>query len=116
VLAELRNASGEGAPELFLCDRASLSDVHAAAAELARRTGRLEPIVNSAGAIYGRREVTLDVFERTFARNRLGPSLLTNLLLPLVERAAPSRGAQSDESARRPWRLSASMPGRPAQA
>jgi NAD(P)-dependent dehydrogenase (short-subunit alcohol dehydrogenase family) len=91
VLAEIRSASGDGTAELFLCDLAVLSEVRATAAELTRRTRRLDVLVNNAGAIYGRREPTREGFERTFAGNHLGPFLLTNLLLPLIERGAAAR-------------------------
>ncbi len=84
ALAEIRTASGDDTAELLLCDLASLSDTRKAADEIARRAERLDVLVNNAGTIYGRRKVTSQGFERTFAGNFLGPFLLTNLLLPLL--------------------------------
>jgi len=43
------------------------------------------------GVFVGKREVTVDGFERTLAVNYLAPFLLTHELLPLLESSAPSR-------------------------
>lgn len=51
----------------------------------------LHVLVNNAGILPARRELTSEGFERTFATNVLGPFLLTNALLPLLSRGAPSR-------------------------
>jgi NAD(P)-dependent dehydrogenase (short-subunit alcohol dehydrogenase family) len=46
-------------------------------------------LVNNAGAVFARRELTAEGIEKTFAVNHLAPFLLTNLLLDRV-RAAPA--------------------------
>ncbi len=48
-------------------------------------------LVNNAGVMPPRRERTDEGIELTFATNVLGPYLLTDLLLPLLRRGAPSR-------------------------
>lgn len=45
-------------------------------------------LINNAGAIFARRELTAEGIEKTFATNHLAPFLLTNLVIDLV-RAAP---------------------------
>lgn len=72
-------------------DLARLADVRRFASDLAGRYPRLDVLVNNAGLILGERSTTQDGFETTFQVNHLGPFLLTNLLLPNIKAAAPSR-------------------------
>ena len=48
-------------------------------------------LVNNAGALASERTLSVDGIELTFATNVLGPFLLTNLLLPLLEQSKPAR-------------------------
>jgi hypothetical protein len=48
-------------------------------------------LINNAGAMFARRELTVDGFEKTFAINHLAPFLLTNLLLDLLLTAPAGR-------------------------
>ena len=73
------------------CDLSSLASVRAFAADFREREGELNVLVNNAGVMSPRRELTDDGIELTFATNVLGPQLLTDLLLPLLRRGAPSR-------------------------
>lgn len=73
-----------GAP-FHLADFARLDDVRRLAAEL-EAYERIDVLVNNAGGVMGRREVTADGFEKTFQVNHLAPFLLTTSLLPrLIE-------------------------------
>ena len=69
-----------GAP-FHLADFARLDDVRRLADELATYD-RIDVLVNNAGGVMGRREVTEDGFEKTFQVNHLAPFLLTTRLLP----------------------------------
>jgi retinol dehydrogenase 12 len=55
------------------------------------RLPRLDVLVNNAGLVLARRQLTVDGFERTIAVNHLAPVLLTNLPLPKL--AASAAGA-----------------------
>src|SRR3712207_7575485 len=46
---------------------------------------RLDVLINNAGAVFSKREETVDGVERTLALNHLAPFLLTNLLLGLIK-------------------------------
>ena len=76
-------------PTLLLCDLSSQASIHELASEVHARFSRIDVLLNNAGAIFARRQMTDDGIEKTFAVNHLAPFLLTNLLLDLV-RAAPA--------------------------
>ena len=88
------DASVPGAmTEIVLADLGEQASVRAAAASLLGRLDRLDVLVNNAGlTVRGRaHQESADGHELMLAVNHLGPFLLTNLLLPLLERTAPSR-------------------------
>lgn len=73
-------------------DLASLKSIRAFAEEVLQNESRLDVLINNAGlGGYKERTLTEDGLEITMATNHLGPFLLTNLLLPLLKRSAPSR-------------------------
>jgi NAD(P)-dependent dehydrogenase (short-subunit alcohol dehydrogenase family) len=72
-------------------DYASFASVRALAARIRDRYPRLRILVNNAGMVTPGRKLTVDGFETLFQVNHLSPFLLTNLLLPSVKDAAPSR-------------------------
>jgi NAD(P)-dependent dehydrogenase (short-subunit alcohol dehydrogenase family) len=53
---------------------------------------RLDALVNNAGAIVPERTPSVDGYEMTFATMVLGPFVLTNGLVPLLERTAAEAG------------------------
>jgi NAD(P)-dependent dehydrogenase (short-subunit alcohol dehydrogenase family) len=77
--------------ETVTADLSSLAHVRRLAEEVLARYDRLDVLVNNAGVISVRRQLTADGLETTFATNHLGPFLLTNLLRGLLERSAPAR-------------------------
>jgi NAD(P)-dependent dehydrogenase (short-subunit alcohol dehydrogenase family) len=72
-------------------DFASLRQVRAMAGRIVANHSALTILVNNAGLIMTHRETTEDGFEMTWQVNHLAPFLLTNLLLPILKAAAPSR-------------------------
>ncbi len=82
-------AAGSGDVSLELADLASLASVRDLAGRLRNRLGHVDALINNAGILSARRQVTTDGFERTMATNYLGPFLLTHLL---KERLAEARG------------------------
>ncbi|MEJ7842442.1 MAG: SDR family oxidoreductase [Rubrobacter sp.] len=88
--AEIRAQTG-GRVDLALADLASQAEVRALAGEFRRRYDRLDVLVNNAGLVQSKRTETPDGIETTFAINHLAPFLLTNLLLDVLEKSAPSR-------------------------
>jgi retinol dehydrogenase-14 len=77
------------APTVFLADLLSQREIRRLAEEIKRTHAQIDVLINNAGAVFARRELTVDGIEKTFAVNHLAPFLLTNLLLDHI-RAAPA--------------------------
>ena len=86
-------ANGGGAATFLPADLSSLANVRDLADAVGRETDALDVLVNNAGigTAGNAREVSADGFELRFAVNYLAGFLLTRLLLPLLEKRAPSR-------------------------
>jgi NAD(P)-dependent dehydrogenase (short-subunit alcohol dehydrogenase family) len=87
LLAETPAAS-VGTLELDLASQAS---VRRAADRLALDHPRIDLLINNAGALIRRHQVTEDGFERTLATNHLGAFAFTGLTLPLLLETPGSR-------------------------
>jgi NAD(P)-dependent dehydrogenase (short-subunit alcohol dehydrogenase family) len=74
-----------------LCDVSDLGEVRRFAESFNARRERLDVLVNNAGVLPGKRQLTRQGHELAFATNVLGPFLLTGLLLAPLRAAAPSR-------------------------
>jgi NAD(P)-dependent dehydrogenase (short-subunit alcohol dehydrogenase family) len=78
-------------PDLIIADFASLKTVRDAAQRILDRNPEIHVLVNNAGLFSPRRELTADGYEMTIAVNHLAPFLLTNALLPGLEKAGEPR-------------------------
>lgn len=87
----LKAAVPSASTEVLLCDLSLQSSIRAAVKEFSRRHGKLDILVNCAGVFLPARQMTPEGVEATFATNHLGHFLLTDLLLPALKDAAPSR-------------------------
>lgn len=88
---EIIEESGSNSVDLMICDLSSMESIRSFAAEFKNAYNRLDVLVNNAGAVFNKRQVTVDGFEQTFAVNYLAPFLLTHQLLPLLKESTPSR-------------------------
>lgn len=89
--AELEPSVGPGKIRVMPLDLADLSSVRTFAAAFGAAFGRLDVLVNNAGVWPTRRQTTRDGFELTLGTNHLGHFVLTQELLPLLKKSAPSR-------------------------
>ena len=87
--------------EVAFCDLSLQASVRALAAELLERHGRIDVLVNNAGAIYSGRELSGDGIELTWAVNHLAPFLLTELLVERLVASAPARIVTTSSAAHR---------------
>jgi NAD(P)-dependent dehydrogenase (short-subunit alcohol dehydrogenase family) len=90
IVAEIA-AGGKGSARFYQADFASLAEVRRLAAEIRRDYSRLDLLVNNAGVVVPRREVSKDGHEMHFAVNYLSGYLLTYTLLPLIEKGRSPR-------------------------
>jgi NAD(P)-dependent dehydrogenase (short-subunit alcohol dehydrogenase family) len=88
---KIAKAATGPAPVLFLCDLLLQDSIYKLAEEIRARFFRIDVLINNAGSIFDRRQLTAEGIERTFAVNHLAPFLLTNLLLDLVKAAPAGR-------------------------
>ena len=89
--ARISEESSNGRVELLVADMGSQAQVRRAAAEFRARHHRLNILVNNAGTIQRRRELSEDGIERIFATNHLSTFLLTTRLLDVIRASAPAR-------------------------
>jgi NAD(P)-dependent dehydrogenase (short-subunit alcohol dehydrogenase family) len=76
---------------LRLADLSRLAELRRLAADLLAKAGRIDVLVNNAGAFFDRHALTEDGWERTFALNHMSYFVLANLLLPRLRESAPAR-------------------------
>ncbi len=88
---EMKNATGNEEISYYKCDLASLADVRRLASDFVSDHPRLDALFNNAGTINSKRLLSQDGYELTFAVNHLAHFLLTDLLLDILKRTAPSR-------------------------
>jgi NAD(P)-dependent dehydrogenase (short-subunit alcohol dehydrogenase family) len=71
-------------------DLSSQKSIREAATEINKLVSRLDILINNAGAVVQNRAWTAEHIELQFGTNHIGPFLLTNLLLPLLQTASKS--------------------------
>ena len=91
ALAEIKEKSSNDRVFLLVADLSSQSEIRKLAEDFKRQHSALHVLINNAGIIPRKREVTVDGFETQFAVNHLAPFLLTNLLLDMLKSSAPAR-------------------------
>jgi NAD(P)-dependent dehydrogenase (short-subunit alcohol dehydrogenase family) len=77
VLARLKLANPDAVPAVHYADLSRLAEMKRVAAEIAAAEPRIDVLVNNAGALFGRREVTADGLELTFALNHMAYFVIT---------------------------------------
>jgi len=91
VRKELAGITGSAMPDLLVADLSRQDQIRRMAEEVTSRYERLDVLINNAGTFQKERHLTKDGVEMTFAVNYLAPFLLTQLLLSLLRKSAPSR-------------------------
>ena len=89
VAESLRDTGVTATP--FVADLSKQAEVRRLADEVLAKTGRIDVLVNNAGAILAQRQESADGIELTWAVNHLAPFLLTNLLFDTLKASAPAR-------------------------
>jgi NAD(P)-dependent dehydrogenase (short-subunit alcohol dehydrogenase family) len=101
TLARLR-ARGPGVGHVaHYADLSLIADTTRVAAEIAAAEPRIDVLINNAGAMFGRRRVTADGLELTFATNHMSYFLLTHGLRERLLASAPARVVNTSSAAHR---------------
>lgn len=91
VQDEIRKAVPKSDVDFLVADLSSMQQIRQLADEFLQRHTRLDVLINNAGGFFLWPRKSEDGIEMTFALNHLSYFLLTNLLLGILEKSAPSR-------------------------
>jgi len=105
TVSRIQQETGNSAVELMVTDLSAQTQVRQLAREIQHRFARLDVLVNNAGALFARRQLSQDGLEMTFALNHLAYFLLTNLLLDPLKAADSARIVNVSSEAHRRARL-----------
>jgi NAD(P)-dependent dehydrogenase (short-subunit alcohol dehydrogenase family) len=90
VIKEIEKGGGKG--QFIISDLSSMKDTKEAAESITKVVGRLDVLINNAGAYFPKFSVTSEGFESTLALNYLSPFLLTHHLIKQMEQTASEYG------------------------
>jgi NAD(P)-dependent dehydrogenase (short-subunit alcohol dehydrogenase family) len=83
---DIINQTGNKNIFVVKCDLADLQSVREAANELKGKLFAINVLINNAGGMFDKRELSKNGYEMTFATNHLGHFLLTTELKPLLDK------------------------------
>jgi NAD(P)-dependent dehydrogenase (short-subunit alcohol dehydrogenase family) len=91
VIDEIKSKSNNQNIEGYVADFSALNEVKHLATEILSKHDSINILINNAGAGFAAPHYGKDGTETRFTVNYLAPFLLTNLLLPAIKKASPSR-------------------------
>lgn len=89
--AKVAEAAGGRPPATYLADLSSQASIRGLAAEVTANAPALDVLLNNAGGMFSRRQLSAEGIEMTFALDHLGYFLLTHLLLDALHAAPRAR-------------------------
>ncbi len=90
AMNEIKTVSGNEEISLLIADLSSQEQIRALVKNFKEKFDQLHVLINNAGIMPSKRRESVDGYEMNFAVNYLAPFLLTNLLLDVLKRSAPS--------------------------
>ncbi len=84
MLDRLIRANPDAAHDWVQADLSTIAAMKAAGEALLAKAARVDVLINNAGAIFDRREVTADGLEKTFAVNHMAYFVVTDVLRPAL--------------------------------
>ena len=88
---EIIEKTGNKNVDLLICDLSSQEQIRKLVSEFKQKYHNLHVLINNAGIVLSKRELSVDGIEMNFAVNYLASFLLTNLLIDIIKKSAPSR-------------------------
>ncbi|KAJ4951446.1 hypothetical protein NE237_028278 [Protea cynaroides] len=89
ALSKIQSKTGNPNVYLEICDLSSVSEVKSLASRFSSKGQPIHVLVNNAGLLEHKRITTSEGLELNFAINVVGTYAMTELMLPLLEKAAP---------------------------
>ncbi|HEV2687529.1 MAG TPA: SDR family oxidoreductase [Bryobacteraceae bacterium] len=105
ALEKLRQVAPGIAHSIHYADLSSLAQMKQVAGAIAAAEPRIDVLINNAGAMFTRRQMTVDGLERTFAVNHLAYFVLTHGLRHRLVASAPARVVNTSSDAHRSAKL-----------
>jgi len=93
------------AHHIYYADLSHLSETKRVALEIAAAEPRIDVLINNAGALFGRREITSEGLESTFATNHMSYFVITQQLCERLTSSAPARVINVSSEAHRGMKL-----------
>ncbi|WP_145019151.1 SDR family NAD(P)-dependent oxidoreductase [Paenibacillus sp. Y412MC10] len=91
ALKDISEATGNSRGEWVVADLSLQSSIREVSDLIKRKYDQLHVLVNACGAIYFKKELTVEGIDRMFAVNVLSHYLLTNRLLDILQESGPAR-------------------------
>lgn len=91
TVARIKRETGTTSVDCLVADLSVQAEVRRLAEEFKDRYSRLHVLINNAGPVFLRRQLSRDGIEMTFAVNHLSHFLLTNLLVDTLKASASTR-------------------------
>jgi len=105
TLQQLQSIAPGAAHAAHHADLAQLAEMRRIAGLIAEREPRIDVLINNAGAMFTRRQLSADGLELTFATNHLAYFVVTNLLLERLKTTPGARIVSTASDAHRGARL-----------
>ena len=91
AVTEIKQASGNPKIELLLADVSKQADIRSFAAHFKEKYDHLDVLINNAGLVASKRQLTEDGIESNFAVNVVAPFLLTQLIMDSLKASRSAR-------------------------
>jgi NAD(P)-dependent dehydrogenase (short-subunit alcohol dehydrogenase family) len=105
ALAAINGAGPAVAHRAVYADLANIAQTRRVAAEIVATEPRIDVLINNAGALFNRRQLSPDGLEMTFAVNHVAYFVLTEALMPTLKRSGPARIVNTASAAHRGAKL-----------
>jgi NAD(P)-dependent dehydrogenase (short-subunit alcohol dehydrogenase family) len=105
ALAAINGAGPAVAHRAVYADLANIAQIRRVAAEIVATEPRIDVLINNAGALFNRRQLSPDGLEMTFAVNHMAYFVLTEALLPTLKQSGPARIVNTASAAHRGAKL-----------
>ncbi len=105
TLARLRAKNPDTAHSVYYADLSRVGEVKRVGEEIAAREPRVDVLINNAGAMFARRQVTDDGLEMTFATNHMAYFVLTHMLRERLLAAGAARVVSTASHAHKGMKL-----------